>query len=164
MAVTYRRDRQSFHERERECQEREYRLSMVSLSVRRVRFARFIDRAIVEAHARGMSTADIIKATGVGSATFYRWRRGEWREDPQTAQVKAFVTGLELSLDEAFRALDWHAAASEAAEPAPIDNPRLREAARILADPSTPPEDRAMLEEMIRIWVARVRARRTADR
>jgi hypothetical protein len=164
-AVTYRRDRQSFRRREDDRQKREYRLSVVSLSVRRVRFARFVDRAIREAQARGMSTADIIKATTVGSATFYRWRKGEWRGDPQQAQVRAFCRGLGLSLDEAYRALDWQTNDRPAGLPEPIEHPGLRELARRLADPSTPPEDRAMIEEWVRLMNARLNAgRRQVDR
>lgn len=164
MPVTRRRDRQSFHAREKDLPAREYRLSMVSLQVRRVRFARFVDRAVREAQARGMTTNDVIAATHVGSSTYYRWRRGDWSEDPERTAVKNFCTGLGLPLDEAYRALDWHTDDRTPAEPVPLENPRLRELAQILSDPTTPPEDRAMIEEMIRIWTARLRASRREAR
>lgn len=159
--VTLRRDRQSFPNREKTVPDRGYRLGVVSLQVRRVRFSRFVDRAIRGAQARGMNTADIIKTTKVGSSTFYRWRRGDWSEDPERAAVTNFCAGLGLDLDEAYRALDWHTDERPATEPAPLNNPRLQELAHLLADPRTTPEDRAMIEEMIRVWVARLRMPRT---
>lgn len=138
---------------------------MVSLQVRRTRFARFVDRALRDAQARGMSTAQIEAATKVGSTTYYRWRRGDWKEDPQLAHVKAFCLGLGLDLDEAYRALDWQSDERSVEEPRPLENPKLRELARLLADEGVPPEDKAMIEEMIRVWVARLRMGRTgADR
>jgi transcriptional regulator with XRE-family HTH domain len=165
MPVTYRRDREAFPHQATRPPTRQYRLGVVSLQVRRVRFARWVDRAIRDAQARGMSTNEIVAATHVGSSTFYRWRNGNWNEDPQRVQVRNFCTGLGLPLDEAYRALDWHTDEREPTAPAPIESPRLRELAQLLGDPSTSPEDRAMIEEMLRIWVARLRMnRRAAER
>jgi transcriptional regulator with XRE-family HTH domain len=165
LPITYRHDRERPRGRELEPQRRAYRLGVVSLAVRQARFGRFVDRALRDAYARGMTTAQIETATRVGSSTYFRWRKGEWKGDPNLAHVKSFCAGLGLDLDEAYRALDWHTDEREATEPAPLQNPRLRELARRLADPATRPEDRAMIEEMIRIWIARLDAsRREAQR
>lgn len=163
--VTYRRDRGSSRRREVEPQIREYGLRVVSLQVRRMRFARFVERALRDAQARGMTTAQIEAATRVGSSTIYRWKDGEWSRDPQRGQVKNFCAGLSLSLDEAYRALDWQTDDRETVEPAPIQNPALREAARLLADPSIRVEDKAMILEMLAMLNARAVAnRKRADR
>lgn len=154
---SHRRDRAWSRDREPEPRERAYRLGVVSLQVRRTRFARFVDRALRDAQARGMSTAAIEAATGVGSSTYYRWRKGEWREDPQLGHVKSFCVGLGADLGEAYRALDWQTDDRPATEPQPFNNPILHEAARLLSNPRVPPHEKAMVEEMIRVLNARMK-------
>lgn len=162
--VTYRRDRGWSRSREPEPQKREYRLTVVSLQVRKMRFGRFVERAIREAQARGMSTEQIEATTQVGSTTYYRWRDGIWKRDPQREQVKRFCLGLGLSLDEAYRALDWQTDDRPAAEPQPFSNPILQEAARLLSDPKVPPHEKAMVEEMIRVLNARMKLAQRDER
>lgn len=137
---------------------------MVSLEVRRARFASFVDRAVTAAQERGWSTEQLHERTGVAVATIYRWRKGEWAKDPRPSQVMSFCAGVGVPVDEAYRALGWRDPSAPAEPPAPLTNPLLLELAARLEDPSVSLEEKGLIEETIRMWVARGATRRARKR
>lgn len=126
------------------------------LDVRRVRFAAFVQRGLDIARSRGMTVADIEKATGLGNSTFYTWRKGNWDRDPVQGRVKQFCEGLGLSLDEAYGALGWATpTAPKRTRPEPIiDDPDLRLLMRKLTSSKTPAAEKLWIRRQIRSMAA----------
>lgn len=71
------------------------------------KFALFINHALKEARASGMTVADIEKATGVSKSTIYRWAAGDSVVEPRVNQVWDFCLGLGIPPDAAGRLLGW---------------------------------------------------------
>lgn len=125
-----------------------------SRDLRRARFGAFVARAIRAAQQRGMTVADIEGATGIGNTTFYRWKNGDWNRDPRVSEVRAFCSGLGLSIGEAYRALGW-AETSQARDTEPIlDDPDVRAVMRALNDPHVHPAVKLMIRRQLRALAA----------
>ncbi|MER7164534.1 helix-turn-helix transcriptional regulator [Micromonospora sp. NPDC000207] len=126
-----------------------------SSQVRAAKFGGFVDRVLREARQRGMTVEDIAKATGVSSATLYRWRNGDWTKDPRGSQVRGFCAGLGAPLAVAYRLLGW----SEDGEPRPSEpldlEPDMQEVARRLRDPNVPEVEKLEIRAMIRYLARR---------
>lgn len=122
---------------------------MVSEDVRRVTFGNFVANALAGARDRGMSVADVEKATGIPNSTFYRWRQGLWKQDPRPSQVKAFCEGLGIPFTAAQAALSW-SGDGKPAETEPVVDPDVRAVARRLADPKVSPEEKAIIRGALR--------------
>lgn len=121
----------------------------VSPDVARVRFARFIARALTDARDRGMTDIDIKTATGIGPSTFHRWRAAEGGV-PKLEKVVAFCTGLDIPADAALAALGV-SPRDRAPEPGPTIDPDLRRLARILADPNVSEAEKLAIRHTIRM-------------
>lgn len=128
-----------------------------SLATRRENFARFVKRAMEHVRVtRGWTVAQVLKETGIGRTTLYRWINGEWTEAPSASQVEAFCDGLGFPVADAFGIL-WpgkHGRA-KATPPPPID-PDLELLMRKLADPSVPEMEKYFIRETLRQLAARV--------
>lgn len=135
-------------------------LDSVVPAVSRTRFARFIARALVDAHERGMSDRDIAAATGIGTSTFHRWQRGEFATAPDLSRVRAFCAGLGISTEDALAALGI---SERRVEPEPAMDPDVRTVARALADPNVPADEKRLIREMLGMIANRHRPRRRRD-
>lgn len=120
----------------------------------RVRFARFVQRALDAARYRGMTDKDIEAATGVMSSTFHRWRRGEVRTMPGLNKVRAFCEGIGASLDEAMAALGVSGQRDTPEPEAPMD-PDLKLIMRRLMDPNTPAAEKVFIRESLKMLADR---------
>lgn len=121
------------------------------LDLRRVRFAAVIDRAIRAAQARGLTIGDIERLTGVGNTTFYGWRTGKWVRDPVPAKVRDFFEGLDMSIEEPYRALGWTVPSTTKRVPEPIiQDPEVRALMRKLVDPNVSTERKNLIRRVIR--------------
>ena len=119
-----------------------YPARMPPSAVDRVRFARFVERALASARKRGMTDADIEGATGIRASTIHRWRRGETA--PTVDKVRQFAAGLGIPLAEALSALG--AGPREVTPPEPLDP----DVARRLNDPNTNDATRAFILAALR--------------
>lgn len=129
-----------------------------SAQVRAAKFGRFVNRVLREAREqRGMTVDDIVKATGVSSATLYRWRSGDWTKDPRASQVRSFCEGLGVPVSIAYRLLGW----AEEGEPQPTEplelEPDMHEVARRLRDPNVSEAEKQEIRAMIRYLARRRR-------
>jgi len=125
-----------------------------SAAVRAARFGKFVDRLLRDAKERGMTIADVERATGVSKTTIYRWRDGDWSKDPRPSQVRALCEGLGVPCEIAYRLLGWSDAGPPMEEP-PIDDPDLREVARRLRDPHVSEAEKQAIRIMIRYLARR---------
>ncbi len=125
---------------------------MVSTAVRARAFGQLVDRALRAARDRGLTVPEIEKLTGVSKSTFYRWRRGQWTEDPRPSEVKAFCAGLEVPVEAAWQVLRWGRAVDEAVPPPaePEIPAEFRALLRDLADPNVSEDRKAMIRAAIR--------------
>lgn len=89
--------------------------------VARARFAAFVERALRDARARGMSDLGIKEATGIPPSTFHRWQQGGGGL-PQIDKVIEFCEGLDIPPAAALAALGAteSAAATPEAPPEPV--------------------------------------------
>lgn len=117
--------------------------------VDRVRFARFVERALRTAKERGMSAAQIQQATGIQLSTIHRWRRGE--AAPTVDKVRQFCAGLAIPTTEALGALG--VGPREATPEAPMD-PDVELLLRKLADPNTNEDTKAYIRQTLRLLAA----------
>jgi transcriptional regulator with XRE-family HTH domain len=128
----------------------------------RVRWSRFVDRALAAARYQGMTDPQIEAATGVRASTFHRWKRGEVRTMPSLAKVRAFCDGIGADVEEAMTALGLSHEDRMPVEPeAPMD-PDLKEIMRQLVDPNTSEADKIFIKESLRLLASR-RDRRRRD-
>lgn len=116
-------------------------------AVDRVRFSRFVERALESARQRGMSAAQIEQATRISLSTIHRWRRGEIA--PTVDKVRQFCAGLGLSPKEALAALGM--ADREAAPPEPIVDPDILALLRKLQDPNTNDETKTYIRTTLQM-------------
>lgn len=130
----------------------------VSRDVARARFAAFVKRALRDARDRGMTDADIQRATGVAQSTFHRWQKGDGIQLPNIEKVRAFCAGLDIPLRPALIALGMDDTREPTPEP-PLD-PDLRRIARILADPNVPEAEKQAIRYNIRALARAARAER----
>ncbi|MCX4468945.1 transcriptional regulator [Micromonospora sp. NBC_01655] len=127
-----------------------------SLEVRRVAFARFVERALHDAKVtRGWNQRRVIEESGVGRTTLFRWLKGNWVEDPEAAKVRDFCDALDIPPAIPFLIL-WPGKRNrvEQPEPSPMD-PDVERVLRKLADPNVPDVEKYLIRETIRSLAAR---------
>lgn len=117
--------------------------------VARVRFARFIERALRDARSRGLTDRDIYERTNVRPSTFHRWQTDQGGL-PKWQTVEAFCRGLDIPPAAAAAALGITGDERQATPEAPLD-PDLSRLARILADPAVPEEEKRAIRHTIRM-------------
>ncbi len=104
-----------------------------------------------------MTIEEIVKVTGVSSATLYRWRNADWTKDPRASQVRGFCEGLGVPVSAAYRLLGW----TEDAGPQPTEplemEPDMQEVSRRLRDPSVPESEKQEIRAMLRYFARRRR-------
>lgn len=113
----------------------------------RIRFARFIARALDDARARGMTDTQITKATGISGTTYYRWRNGQTA--PTVDKVKQFCAGLGIPAREALAALGAAERTTDA--PEPIVDPDILALLRKLQDPNTNDETKTYIRATLKL-------------
>ena len=118
-------------------------------AVDRVRFARFVVRALAAARERGMTDPQIEKVTGIRASTFHRWRRGEVA--PTVDKVRQFCAGLGVSTTEALAALG---VGPREATPEPAMDPDVETLLRKLADPNTNEATKDYIRQTLRLLAA----------
>jgi transcriptional regulator with XRE-family HTH domain len=116
-------------------------------AVDRVRFARFVDRALTSARERGLTDSQIEAATGIRASTFHRWRAG--KTAPTVDTVRRFCAGLGVSPREALAALG--VTDRDAAPPEPITDPDILALLRKLQDPNTNDETKTYIRTTLRM-------------
>jgi transcriptional regulator with XRE-family HTH domain len=116
-------------------------------AVDRVRFARFVSRALVSARERGLTDPQIEEATGIRASTFHRWKRGE--SSPSVDKVRQFCAGLGVSPREALNALGMGDRGP--AEPEPIVDPDILALLRKLSDPNTNDETKTYIRTTLKM-------------
>ncbi|MCX5119250.1 XRE family transcriptional regulator [Micromonospora sp. NBC_00362] len=126
---------------------------MVSLDARRAAFGRFVAKALQDAEDRGISVKQIERRTGVGSTTFYRWKDGDWTQDPRATKVDAFCEGLDIPTSAAYRALGWGTDGKPSAQPAETFDPELRAIQRKLMDPKVSDAAKESIRGMLRLII-----------
>ncbi|HEX5543032.1 MAG TPA: helix-turn-helix transcriptional regulator [Micromonospora sp.] len=125
-----------------------------SPAVRAAKFGRFVDRVLREARERGMTIAEIERATGVGKSTIYRWRDGAWTKDPRASQVRAFCEGLGVPYRIAYKLLGWAENGPPESEPLDIE-PDMQTVARRLRDPNVSEAEKQEIRTMLRYLARR---------
>jgi hypothetical protein len=107
-------------------------------AVARARFATFVERALDNARAGGLTDREIQRRSGVATSTFHRWRLAEGKGLPKLpAGARLLRDGRRLSVEEAMRVLGMTDSAPEPTPEPPL--PRdVRIILRRLADPNTP--------------------------
>lgn len=124
-------------------------------AVARARFAVFVERALKDARARGMTDREIQRVSGVATSTFHRWRKRQGRGLPELPKVRAFCEATGASIEEAMRVLGMTDADPEPTPEAPL--PRdVRTIMRRLADPNTPEIDKQFIRLSLRMLAARL--------
>lgn len=118
-------------------------------AVDRVRFARFVERALQTAKERGMSAAQIQQATGIQLSTIHRWRRGEVA--PTVDKVKQFCSGLSISAVEALAAMGM---GPREATPAPPMDPDVEVLLQKLADPNVNDATKEYIRQTFKVLAA----------
>jgi transcriptional regulator with XRE-family HTH domain len=121
-----------------------------SQDVSRVRFARFVARALADARHRGMNDKDIAEATGVGVSTFHRWQRGDFSRAPEIGRVRAFCDGLGIPARAALLALGVGEGRDDPA-PEPVTDPDIRRILRALNDPNVSDQEKLVIREMLKM-------------
>lgn len=119
-------------------------------AVNRVRFSRWVERVLADARSRGMTHLQVAKATGVGTSTFHRWQRGDYKEAPELDKLRAFCTGLGASTAEAYAALGI-TDDRDAREPEPRLDPDVKIILRTLADPNVPEREKVIIRGMLEL-------------
>ncbi len=114
----------------------------------RVRFSRFVERALETARGRGMFAAQIEQASGIRLSTIHRWRRGEI--SPTVEKVRQFCTGLGIPTNEALAALG---VGPREATPEPPMDPLVLALLRKMADPTTSEETKDYIRTTLRLLV-----------
>lgn len=118
-------------------------------AVARVRFANFIERALRDARARGLTDLEIKRLTGIHPSTFHKWQSNDGGL-PKWEKVAAFCHGLEIPSVGAAAALGITETMPVPTPEAPFD-PDLRRLARILADPAVPEAEKQAIRHTIRM-------------
>lgn len=119
-------------------------------------FARFVERALHDAKVtRDWNTTRVIKESGVGRTTLYRWLKGDWNEEPEAAKIAAFVDALGIPTSIPFMIL-WPGKRGRAPqpEPPPLD-PDVETVMRRLMDPNVSDAEKYHIRETIRSLAAR---------
>lgn len=133
--------------------------SVMPSAADRVRFSRFVERALKGARERGMTDPQIEKATGIRASTFHRWRRGDVA--PTVDKVRQFCAGLGLRPDEALAALGM---GQREATPEPPMDPDVAALLRKLEDPNTNKETKEFIRTTLRHLVAMPVEKRSGTR
>lgn len=135
----------------------------VDPAVARSRFARFVERALEDARARGMTDREIARASRVATSTFHRWRMGETKGLPKLPQVRAFCDATGASIEEAMRVLGM-----TDTEPVPTPEQPMPRDVRILlrrlADPNTPADEATFYRMTLQMLAARAVAAERDER
>lgn len=127
-----------------------------SPEVRRVAFARWVERALHDAKInRGWTRTKVIEESGVRRTTLYRWLRGDWSDEPEAAKVRDFCDALDIPPMIPFMIL-WPGKRDRAPEPAPAPmDPDVELVLRRIADPTVPETEKYHIRETIRSLAVR---------
>jgi transcriptional regulator with XRE-family HTH domain len=129
------------------------------LDVRRKAFAAFVRRALRNAKEdRGWGISRVAEEAGIGGATIYRWRDGDWNKAPSPDAVVAFCDALDIDPKHAFAIL-WPGKGDDAPppEPAPLDRD-IELLARRLRDPNVTEAEKVSIRATIRFLIGRSQA------
>lgn len=129
--------------------------AQISPDVARARFARFVERALVQARNNGLTDREIQRRSGVATSTFHRWRTQEGKSLPKLPQVRAFCEATGASLDEAMRALGMTEEAPQATPELPLPDD-VRIILRKLADPNVSEDEKAPIRMVLQMLAARI--------
>lgn len=131
-------------------------MSPPSPEARRDRFARWVRRALDDAKAtRGWDRTRVIKESGVGRTTLYRWLKGDWTEDPEPAKIRDFADALDIPPSIPFMIL-WPGKRDRAPQPGPPPmDPDIELVLRKLVDPTVSEAEKYHLRETIRSLASR---------
>jgi hypothetical protein len=136
----------------------------VDPAVARVRFGRFVDRALASARAGGMTDREIQRQSGVATSTFHRWKNAEGRTLPSIGKVRAFCEATGASFQDAMRALGMTDDAAPTPTPEPPLPREIQTIMRKLADPTTPGVERDFILMTLQMLAARRTASSSDDR
>lgn len=123
---------------------------------RHANFAAFVQRALDQAKlGRGWGVKEVAERSGIARSTVYRWRDGDWKQDPLPGQIVDFCDALDIPPGVAFGIL-WPGKSDVPvpAEPIPSD-PDFRELLRRLEDPNVPDQEKYHIRATIRSLAAR---------
>lgn len=132
-------------------------------AVARARFALFVDRALRDARARGLTDREIARRSKVATSTFHRWRQQEGRGLPELDRVRAFCDAVGASIEDAMQALGM---TDDAPEPTPeLPMPEdVRKILRVLADPNESEETKQFLRMSLQLLAGRAAEPRSGNR
>jgi len=113
-----------------------------------IAFSRFVDRALTDARARGLTVKDIEKRTNLARSAFYRWRRAEVAS-PRPSEVRQFCEGLGIPVATAAAILGWTGERQPTAPEPPMD-PDVYQILRRLVDPSVNDAEKRAIRATLR--------------
>jgi hypothetical protein len=135
----------------------------VDPAVARARFAVFVERALENARAAGLTDREIYRRSSVSTSTFHRWRLAEGRTLPKLPQVRAFCEATGASVEEAMRVLGMADSAPEATPEPPL--PRdVRVILRRLADPNVDEREKDFIRQSLAMLAERAAVERRDER
>lgn len=132
-------------------------------AVARARFAVFVDRALRDARARGLTDREIARRSKVATSTFHRWRQADGRGLPELDRVRAFCDAVDARLEDAMQALGMTDNAPEPTPELPMPED-VRKILRVLADPNESEETKQFLRMSLQLLAGRASEPRSTGR
>lgn len=123
----------------------------------------FVDRALRDARARGLTDREIARQSKVATSTFHRWRQSEGRGLPELDRVRAFCDAVGASVEDAMQALGMTDAPAEPTPELPMPED-VRKILRALANPHESEETKQFLRMSLSLLAGRAVESRTEDR
>jgi transcriptional regulator with XRE-family HTH domain len=122
----------------------------------------FVDRALKDARARGMTDREIARRSKVATSTFHRWRQADGRGLPELDRVRAFCDAVDASIEDAMQALGMTNADPEPTPGLPMPDD-VRKILRVLADPNASDETKQFLRMSLNLLAGRAVDSRPSD-